>query len=123
MQSILDDGVQVGGFGLRGGELREHRELIHQCAQGFDRPEDDIAAGADNGWRFRTVAVEVTLDTLCRESNGRERVLDLMRDALRDFLPGKLTLRLQKLGHILKNVNGAATILAKMQHGHGGGKI
>ena len=45
------------------------------------------------------------------------------RDALRDFLPGQLTLRLQELGHVLKNENGAAAILAEMQHGHGGGQI
>ncbi len=47
--------------------------------------------------------VDVPLDLLGSQRDGRERILDLVRDAARDFLPRALLLRAQQFGRVLKH--------------------
>ena len=99
--------VHVAGAWLRSWKLRECGELIDERAQRSHAGQDDFAAFADHGGRVGLAAIEVATDPLGGERDGRERVLDLVRDALRHFLPCQLTLGAEEFGCVFDDENGA----------------
>jgi hypothetical protein len=61
------------------------------------RSPESLRRICESRWRVRLAAVQVPANALGRKRNGRKRVLDLVRHALRHFLPRQLTLRPQQL--------------------------
>src|SRR5277367_2407455 len=59
-------------------------------------------------------------DALGGESDGRERVFDLVGDALRDFFPRELALGAEEFGDIFEDENEAALVVAEVENGDGG---
>ena len=123
---VLDDLVDVGGLRLGDGKAREGGELVDQAAHGFDRAGNGFRAGAHDGERGGIGgrgAVQMALNALRRKCDGRQRILDFMRDPARDFPPCRLLLRLQQVREIFEHddVSGAFALMA--QRGDGDGDV
>src|SRR5215813_219746 len=101
-QGTLHNDVEVGGFWMCGWKLRQGGKLVDERAESFDGAENDVTARADDAWRLRRIAIDMSFDALGGESNRGERIFDFVGHPLRDFLPCELTLRLQELSYIFE---------------------
>ena len=111
-ERVFDDGVEVGGAGLRGGELGERGELVDQDLIVSTEDEMTSLERADDGEGvgFDLCDASVTprrsiWRRICSadERDGRERILDFVSDAAGDFFPGGLFLRAEKFGGVFEN--------------------
>ena len=71
--------------------------------------------------------MDVALDELGVERDGRERILDLVSDAACDLFPGRLFLRAEKLGDIFKDEDVAEVFMGigvgAFEEGDGSGDL
>ena len=111
-QRAFDDGIQVVRLGLRGGKLRQGRELVYQLPHGLDRAQDHLTAFADNTRRLRHRMVDMLANSLRRQADRRERILDLVGHALRNFFPRDLALGAQEFGHVFDDQDAAPLVPA-----------
>ena len=111
-ERVLDDGIEVGGAGLRGGEFGERGELVDEGAHAFDRRRDDFTGAADDGdgggFDLRSAegdaeAVDVAVDLFRAEGDGGERILDFVGDPAGDFFPCGLLLRAEEFGGVFED--------------------
>ena len=106
-KGVFNEGVEVRGAGLGGGELGEGGELVYQLAHGFYRGRDDFRAAADDGdgggLNQGFEAVDVAVDLFCREGDGGEGVFDFVGYAAGYFFPGGLLLGAEELGGVFKD--------------------
>src|SRR4026209_853290 len=88
-----------------GRQAREGRELVHQGLQVLDLLDDGARAfSEDLVANHLSVAL---LQSLSGELNRRQRILDLMGDALRDLPPRLHALDLENLRDVLEEQHGA----------------
>jgi hypothetical protein len=117
--------IDVAGSGLGRGKLREGRELIDKGAQCSDACENDFAAFPNYVGRVGLPAVKVFGDALGRKCDGRERVFDLVGDALRNFLPCELALGAQEFRCVFNDEHGCLFASAghELEAGAGNGQM
>ena len=109
---------------MGGGKLGERGELVDEGAHRFDGAEDDVAAFADDAGGVGRGAIDVAADVLGGEGDGRERVPNLVRDALRDFFPGGLALRAEEVGDVFEDEDEAAALtVVGIEGGERDGKV
>ncbi len=93
------------GRHLRGREACHGGELVHQRADCLHGAGNGFGASVNHGEGsvVGRAALQVTLDALRRKRDRRERILDFMRHAPRDFAPCNLLLRLQQIGQVFED--------------------
>ncbi len=109
LQGFVDKSGGVSRLKLGAGKAHELRELIDQIGERGDFAFDQARAFLNQaselgiGWRRRGQRICTRLgatfekagESLGGELDGRERILDFVRDAAGDFLPGGELLRAQ----------------------------
>ena len=113
---VLDQRAEVDRDWLDLGELGEGREVVDQPPDRADLLVEDLVRRTEQVAVRRIVAAVLRAQLLHRELDRRQRVLDLVRQAPRDLLPGRQLLhvfearpRLPQLGH--HAVEGTAQIV------------
>ena len=122
-ERFFGDLIHVAGARLRRRKLRERGELVDQRAQGSDAGENDFAALANDGGRVGLAAIKMPADALGGERDGRERIFDFVRDALRHFFPRELALRAKQLRGVFDHENGAGSARGKFESRAGDGEV
>ena len=117
-QRFRDHLVQIAAHGLRRGEARELRELVHQRLHRFHRSarwwrrtraecgRRPAAGRRRSSWRPMRSA---------RKRDRRQRILDLVRDAARHLVPRRGLLRAQQFAGVFEHhheAGGAASLRA-----------
>ena len=106
------DALQHGGLAHDGGQILRLRhglghageggELIHHAADVADLADDGVGALVEDVLVGLDLRAVFALQALGRELDGRQRVLDLMRDAARDVGPGGVALRRDEIGDVVE---------------------
>src|ERR1700722_5481594 len=107
-ESVIDDGINVGGLRRGSRETRQSRKLVDQRAHGFNSSGDGIGAAVDHLQRSsirRRWALQMAADALRRKCNGRQWILDFMSYSSRHLTPGRLLLSLEQFGEIFEHQN------------------
>ncbi len=130
-QGFGDDLVGGRGRKFRGGESRELGKFSDQRFQRGDFALDQAGAFADQAHQvgrivlrgIGAVALEVARQSLRGKLDRRQRILDFVRDALRDFLPGRGLLRAQQVGQIVHDHHVAAVGAARAERTDRHGRV
>ena len=101
------------------GHARERRELVHHPADVTDLADDGLRALFEDLGIGRDLLLVLAPQAFGRELDGRQRVLDLMRDAPRDIGPGRGALRGNQVGDVVKGHDVARLLLARALARHG----
>src|SRR3974390_3123715 len=106
VEGALHAAIRVGGSGTRDRESRELREFRYQRLERADFARNQCGAlakqlGQLGGIRWIAAPVEITYQALDRKLDRRQRVLDFVSYALRDFLPGSRLLGAKQFGKIV----------------------
>ena len=124
-ESVVDDVVEIGRTRLGGGEARELGELIDESAEGFDFLRDELGAFAnDTGLvgRGSGSAIEHAAEAFGGEGDGGEGVLDLVRDAAGDFVPGGGFLGAEEFAGVFEDEDEAG-VLFVVERGEGDAQV
>ncbi len=116
-QRLVGHLVHIAGSRLGRGKLRQRRELVDQGAQRANAAQDHFTALANHVGRIRLDAVEMFADALGGERDGRERILDLVRHALRHFLPCQLALGAKQIRRVFNHQHRSRLAAAPGQAG------
>ena len=114
--------LMFAGAGLRRGKPRQSGKFVHQRTQSFNRAADGFRATMQNLERSligRRSAFEMPANSLRRERNGRQRVLDFVRHPPRHFAPRGLFLGFQQIRQIFEDQNITESLASMLQRGHG----
>ncbi len=114
-QRFFDNLIHAAGARLRRRKLRQRRELIDQRAQRAHAAQNHFAALANNVGRVRLAAIQMPANALGAQSDGRQRILDLVRHLLRHFLPRQLPLRAQQFRRVFHHQHRSDVALARVR--------
>ena len=103
MSSLAHHGLRHAGEG---------RELVDHAADVADLADDGLRALLEDLGIGRDFLLVFAAQTLGGELNGRQRVLDLVRDAARDVGPGRGALGGDEVGDVVEGDDVAAFVLA-----------
>src|SRR5688572_33068432 len=87
---------------MNGGHAREAGELVDHPFELSDLTDDGFRPLLDRFAGIRIVIAKLACDALGGELDRRERVLDLVRDAARGFIPCGELLRLHELRRVFE---------------------
>src|SRR5271168_4730260 len=127
IQSARHNRIHILRRQARGREARKLRERIHQRLQGvhfaLDQPRtlrhQFLQLGPQSRGLLRSgVALQITQQPLRRKLNRRQRILDLVRNPLRHFLPGRRLLRAQQIRQIVNHDHVARIRKPRSQRTH-----
>ena len=117
-----DDVPEAGRLEVDLGQAGEIRELVDEGLDRLGLLDDDPGPLLDHLAAARVGLLEVLQDPLGVELDGRQRVLDLVGDALGDFLPGGDLLGLDQLAEVVEDDDHAREVLAGLpERGQGQG--
>ena len=115
----LEQASEVGGPGLKRGHAREAGELVHELLQPFHLLDDGGRRLLEQTLLLRApVRGQAAAQALGRELDRRERVLDLVGDALGHLAPGGEALGLEELGQVVEDEDHAEIgVLGSLERG------
>ena len=123
-QTIAHRKIEIVGGRLRRWKTREFAEFIDQILDRLDLSGNGDGAFAQNasGLRRHGSAIQLARDALGTQGNRGQRILELMRDAPRDLVPGGGLLGAQQVRGILENDHEAGS-QALFECGYGDGQV
>ena len=109
VQNLADQAVQVERVEHGRWRARIVAEVVDHALHGVDLVDDGGGAALEQfGFFLRQAVLELHLHALGRQLDRRERVLDLVRQAPRDFAPGHRALRRDHVRDIVEHDDEAA---------------
>ena len=118
-QRLGDELREIRRHRSRGRHPRELRELVDQTLERFDFPDDRGRALVDEFTGAGRASGEMAAQTLGRELNRRQRVLDFVREPPRHFTPRRHFLGPDEWRHIIEHQQLAGRLSVVFDKGGG----